>query len=219
MLRTLILGACQAGLPIPVLADQLIAPAMIHIGYEWERGRMDVHIEHRISQAVISTLYELRSFLNVNNDATRPVAIGGAPEHDYYAIPTLLAKLTLLEGGWDAINLGPHLPMSALERAIADLKPRLVWLCVSHIADLEEFVTAYTKMYALAERHGAAVAIGGRGLSESIRRRMSYTTYGDGLSQLAAFAKSLHARPTQPKRGRPPKSASNATLPQNDQNN
>ncbi len=208
LIRTLILGAYQSGLLIQQIADHLIAPAMSHVGHEWERGKIGVHVEHRLSQAVVSSLYELRAHLNVNSESHRPVALGGSPEHDFYAIPTLLAKLTLLDSGWDAINLGPHLPMTALERAIIDMKPKLVWLCVSHLENPDEFIRTYEGMFHVAERHGAAVAIGGRALSESIRRQMNYTTYGDGLTQLAAFAKSLHSRPQQPRRGRPPKSLS-----------
>ena len=37
----------------------------------------------------------------------------------------------------------------------------------------------------------------------TIRPSMLYTTYGDGLTHLAAFAKTLHPRPKRPRRGRP----------------
>ena len=33
---------------------------------------------------------------------------------------------------------------------------------------------------------------------------VSYTTHGDGMSHLAAFARTLHPRPKRPRRGRPP---------------
>jgi hypothetical protein len=39
----------------------------------------------------------------------------------------------------------------------------------------------------------------------SVRSAIPYTTYGDGLGHLAAFARTLHFRPKPPRRGRPPK--------------
>ena len=48
------------------------------------------------------------------------------------------------------------------------------------------------------------MAIGGSGLPEALRVKMPYTSFGDGMTQLAAFARSLHSRPARPKRGRPP---------------
>ena len=67
----------------------------------------------------------------------------------------------------------------------------------------EAFLTGYRELYRQAEKAGVAVAIGGRVLVEAIRSKVPYTTYGDGLGHLAAFARTLHPRPGQPRRGRP----------------
>lgn len=205
LIRTILLAAYRNGTPMDVLADRVIAPAFAHIGHSWQAGKMSVSAEHRITQACVATLYELRAELRVHADPDRPVAVGGAPEHDHYVLPTLLAKLTLLEGGWDAVNLGPHTPMSALATALDDVRPALVWLSVTHLTDPERFAHEYTDFFRRAESREVAVAIGGQGLSGSLRASLPYTTFGDGLGQLAAFAKTLHARqPPRAKRGRPP---------------
>jgi MerR family transcriptional regulator, light-induced transcriptional regulator len=201
--RSVILGAYRAGIAVEVLADEVIAPAMHQIGHDWENGRIDVLHEHRSTQLCQAVLYELMTLLEVRAAAVRPVAVGGSPEGDPYSLATLLAQMVLTDAGWNATNLGPNTPLTSLSKAVAELRPRLVWLSVSYLLDVETFVRDYRAFYHEAERAGVAVALGGQGLTESLRSRLPYTTFGDGLSNLAAFARTLHVRPRQPRRGRP----------------
>jgi len=201
--RLLIVGSYRRGVSIEDLADQAIAPAMEKIGHEWEAGRIDVMEEHRASQLCAAALYELKPILEERASKNRPRAVGGAPEHDYSYLPTLLAQMVLLDAGWEAINLGPNTPFKSLTKAIRELRPRLLWLSVSHLGPEEDFVRGYREMYRQGEKAGVAVAIGGNALVEAVRSKIPYTTYGDALSHLAAFARTLHPRPSQPRRGRP----------------
>jgi methanogenic corrinoid protein MtbC1 len=112
--------------------------------------------------------------------------------------------MVLIDAGWDAVNLGPNTPFSSLAKAIAEVRPRLVWLSVCHPPREDEFIQGYGELYKQAEKAGVPVAIGGRAL-EPLRARIPYTTYGDGLTHLAAFARSLYRPPSPPRRGRPRK--------------
>ncbi len=201
--RLLVVGSYRRGVSIEDLADQIIAPAMERIGHEWETGRIDVMEEHRASQLCAAALYELKPILEERASKSRPRAVGGAPEHDHSLLPTLLAQMVLCDAGWEAINLGPNTPFKSLAKAIHDLRPRLLWLSASHLGPEEEFVRDYRELYRQAEKAGVAVAIGGNALVETIRTKVPYTTYGDALGHLAAFARTLHPRPSQPRRGRP----------------
>lgn len=201
--RLLIVGSYRRGVSIEDLADQAIAPAMAKIGHEWEAGRIDVMEEHRASQLCAAALYELKPILEERATKSRPRAVGGTPEQDYYQLPTLLAQMVLLDAGWEAINLGPNTPFESLTKAIHDLRPRLLWLSVSHLGSDEDFVHGYRELYRQAEKAGVAVAIGGNALVGAVRSKIPYTTYGDALGHLAAFARTLHPRPSQPRRGRP----------------
>jgi MerR family transcriptional regulator, light-induced transcriptional regulator len=200
---SLIRRAYASAVSIEALADQVIAPAMAQVGSCWESARIDVWKEHRATQLCASAVYDLKDDLEARAERNRPIAIGGTPEGDHYLLATLLAQVVLLDAGWDAINLGPNTPLPSLIKAMRELRPRLLWLSVSHLEDSDKFVSSYRELYRSAERYGVAVAIGGQAMAERIRSAIPYTTYGDGLEQLAAFARTLHPRPKPPRRGRP----------------
>jgi hypothetical protein len=117
-------------------------------------------------------------------------------------MPSLLARMALADRGWDAVNLGPHTPFEAFHAALEEFSPKLVWLTVSHAVEPEEFLEEYASFHAEASKRGVSIAIGGHGL-KALRERMPYTTFGDGLTHLVEFARSLHQSPQRPKRGRP----------------
>jgi excisionase family DNA binding protein len=203
----LLQGAYQRGYSFAEIADFVLAPSLVEIGRAWETGRIEILHEHRATQILLTALYDLKASLRPPNDPNRPVAVGGAPEKDPTLIPTLLAKMTLLDNGWNAINLGPNTPLSAFRTALQELKPRLLWMCVTHLTDEEEFLQDYNKLFEEATQHQVSLVIGGRGLREPLRRRMRYTSFGDGMVHLASFARSIYLPPEPPKRGRPSKHA------------
>lgn len=196
--------AYNSGVAIEILADQVIGPAMAKVGRDWETARIDVWQEHRATQLCATALYDLKVELDARAEKNRPVAVGAAPEGDPYLLPTLLAQYVLIDAGWEAINLGPNTPLPSLTKALKELRPKLLWLSASYLPSNAAFIDAHKELYRVAERHGVAVAVGGQALGQSIRSAIPYTTHGDGLSHLAAFARALHVRPKRPIRGRPP---------------
>ncbi len=193
-----------SGVAVETLADRLIAPAMAKVGHDWETARIDVWQEHRGTQLCAVALYELTRELEGRAEKNRPVAVGAAPEGDPYLLPTLLAQGVLLDAGWEAVNLGPNTPLPSLTKSLKELRPRLLWLSVSYLENKAAFIEPYRELYRVAERQGVAVAVGGQALRGTIRSEIPYTTHGDGLCHLAAFARTLHPRPKPPRRGRPP---------------
>ena len=209
--RSLLRSAYRSGASIETLADRVIAPVMRTVGHEWERERIDVWREHRATELCAAAIHELLAELEQRAERGRPVAVGGAPEGDPYQLASLLAQLVLLDAGWEAVNVGPNTPFASFVRAIEELRPRLVWISASHLADPAAFLAGYQKFYRAAAKANVAVAVGGRAFTESVRSQTLYTTYGDGLSHLAALARTLHPRPSRPRRGRPPKRSSPPT--------
>jgi excisionase family DNA binding protein len=202
--RAVVHGAYRQGMPVEAIADVVVGPAMHRIGKDWEKGAIDVMHEHRASQLCANILVELKQVLEARANRRRPVAVGAAPEGDQSVLGTLLAQMVLLDAGWDAVNLGPNTPMKSLGLAVRELQPQLVWLTLSHREVDDAFRREYMSLYQRTQEAGAALVIGGRALSESARAALPYTAYGDGLTHLASFARSLHPRPRRPRRGRPP---------------
>ena len=201
----IIRGAYGSGVAIEALADQVIAPVMAKVGHEWETARIDVWQEHRATQLCAAALFDLKDELEARAERNRPLAVGGAPEGDPYLLATVLAQLVLLDAGWEAVQLGPNTPLTSLTKALQELHPKLLWVSVSHLQDAAVFIGAFRDLYRAAERQGVAVVIGGQALAGNIRSVIPYTTFGDGLSHLAALARTLHPRPKRPRRGRPHK--------------
>ncbi len=204
--RSILQNAYHSGTPIETLADQIISPVMARIGHEWETERIDVWQEHRATHICTQALIALQTRLEPRAERRRPLAIGACPEGDPYLLATLLAQMTLVDSGWEAINLGPNTPFCSLSNALDELRPRLVWLSISFLPDAERFLREYHEFYRHAEQAGVAVALVGQGLDEPFRAKIPYTTHGDGLTHLAAFARTLHSRPRRPRPGRPRKS-------------
>lgn len=193
------------GISIEQLADQVVSPVFAAVGHEWENQEIDVWHEHRATQTCVQALFALKSTLENRAERDRPVALGAAPEGDPYLLPSLLAQMVLLDSGWQAINLGPNTPLASLLKAARETKPRLIWISISYLPEPNRFLREYREFFRAIEPTGIAVALGGRGLSDAIRTSIPYTTFGDGLSHLAALARTLHTRPKRPRAGRPPK--------------
>lgn len=188
--RRIVLDLYLAGRRVIDICDEVVSPAFQQIGDGWACGDVAVYRERRACQIAMRALFELRSAMPAPA-ADAPVAIGGALERDPYQLPTITVELALREIGWRADSLGTLLPAETISRAIDELRPRMVWVSVSWIANADDFLTEYASIYATAERAGAAVAVGGRALEPELRGRIRYSVYCDNLGRLVDFARTL----------------------------
>ena len=201
--RGLVRRAYRSGLPVEAIADHLIAPVMQQVGHDWETSRIDVWQEHRGTQICATAVYDLLAEVAPRVESQRPIALGGGPEGDPYHLASLLAQVALVDARWEAVNLGPNTPFQSFTNALRELRPRLVWISVSYVVDVDKFVREYRTFQQEASRRGVAIALGGCALVEPLRSQLVYTTFGDGLTHLLEFARTLHPRLNRPRRGRP----------------
>jgi methanogenic corrinoid protein MtbC1 len=175
------------------ICDRVLAAAFHDIGDAWECGEIFVYRERRGCEIALKALHDLRLALRVP-PLDAPVAIGGALEHDPYRLPTTMVEVALREAGWRAASLGTLLPAATLIEAVRENRPQLLWLSVSSIASVPEFVEEYAQLHETAAKLGTAVAVGGRALTEEIRQQMTYSAYCDTLRHLVTFVATLTRR-------------------------
>ena len=188
--RAVVLAQYAGGRRVEDILDQLVGPAMAHVGERWSCDDIGIYEEHLATQRCWRVLTELRRLMPTP-PATAPLALGGAPEGDPYVLPTLMAELTLREMHWRTLNLGAHVPATSLRDAIARHQPRLVWVSITSTALAPAFFADYPLAYETARQRGAAMVLGGQGLSQDLSKTLLATAFGVRLAHLKALAQAL----------------------------
>jgi excisionase family DNA binding protein len=178
-----------AGHGLSAICDQVFAVAFEAIGRQWECGDVEVYQERYGCEITLHVLHELRSLVTAPMNG--PLAIGGAVEGDQYNLATTMAEIVLRSAGWNASSLGDNLPFPTLAAAIGQLRPRLFWLSCSHLSDVEAFLAGYNTLY---DQYGqeTAFVVGGRALTDELRRQMKYAAFCDNMQHLESFARTIY---------------------------
>jgi MerR family transcriptional regulator, light-induced transcriptional regulator len=174
------------GSTIAELADGPIRDAMHALGELWRHDESGIFVEHRATDACLQAIAQLRGMLPTPSPRAS-CAVGGAPAGDLYLVASQVAAMVATEGGMRAVNLGPDVPIPALERAVAELRPKLVWISASmpiapaHVRALARFLDGLPR--------AVTIVVGGREsagwtLPERIRR-------GTAMADLATAVRSL----------------------------
>jgi len=180
--------------PIHQLFDDVLAPAMHEIGRQWECNEVDIYQERMGCEIIIRLLHQVRSLIPVANK--NYVAIGGTLSDDSYAIPTAMVELILRNQGVNATSMGTSIPGDSIVSAIENLKPQLVWLSASHIANREKFEHEFQLVSDCCDQNNVLFLIGGIVLDAQIRKQLNYSFFGDTMKHLDTFAKSLFNKPS-----------------------
>ena len=192
MARGIVLSWYLAGRPIAGLVDGPLRAAMSRVGDLWRHSDSGILVEHRATEIVLETLAHLRTLLPLAG-ARAPVATGGAPSGEFYAIPSLAASIILAEAGFRDINYGPNTPPLLLAAAAEQHDARLVWFSVS---TAERESALQRQLRALARRiapRGATLLIGGSHAYPHVPRNEPNVVEMQSMSELSAFASGIVA--------------------------
>ena len=198
--RRIIFDLYLSGQTATEICDRAVAGAFHEIGHGWECGKVLVYRERRACEVALKVLHELRRAMP-SPSAHSPIAIGGTIEGDPYCLPTAMVELALHESGWRAVSLGTMLPVATLVEALRENQPRMLWISVSTIKSIPEFLDEYGRLQEIAAAQGTAIAVGGRALTDHVRQQMAYSAYCDTLRHLVTFANSIN-RPSRRRRSK-----------------
>lgn len=159
-------AALAAGTEADEVYTEVMSPALTSIGQRWERGELDVAIEHRASGIVMRLIGRLGPRF-ARRGRTRGGVLIGAPEGERHAIPVAMLADLVRADGWDVSDLGVDVPESSFVHAVVHT-PELVALGVSvtTAGHLEAARRALAAARAVAP--GLLLVIGGAAVREGV---------------------------------------------------
>ncbi len=108
-------SSLTAGTELESVYLDVISPALTSIGSRWERGEIDVAIEHRASGIAMRIVGRLGPRF-VRRGRTRGTIVVGTPPGDHHALPVALLADLLRGAGWEVHDLGADVPSADFAR-------------------------------------------------------------------------------------------------------
>jgi len=119
-------------MPLAVLYQRVIAPAMHELGLLWEEGAITTADEHLATGVTHRVLAALRPpellEQGLERHSGRPRALLAAVQGEQHALGLRMAADLLEDGGYEVAYLGADVPTTALLQAIHTLTPDLLGL-------------------------------------------------------------------------------------------
>ncbi len=142
-----------------------------------------IFVEHRVTEAAIQAFTRLRSLIAPATDESR-LAIGCAPEGDPYVLPSLAVAAVVEDEGFRAVNLGPDTPFSSLVLGVRSLRPRIVWISFSFVAEPERQRQEVLTLAREVRDQGAVLVVGGAQVERLALRRQKSVFVGASMAEL-----------------------------------
>jgi methanogenic corrinoid protein MtbC1 len=118
--------AMQAGLDTAQIDDEIIAPALWHIGALWERGEISVADEHLATEISIRVLALQREAQRVARARGEYRVLLAAPPGELHVVALRMVDNLLRNAGYDVAMLGSDVPSEALATLINRRPPNVV---------------------------------------------------------------------------------------------
>ncbi|MEX0768137.1 MAG: B12-binding domain-containing protein [Microthrixaceae bacterium] len=167
--RNLVNGLTSDGVTLTAIIEEIMCPALRHIGTAWHEGRIPIWREHRATGIIENILGEHRPHPRGRRRGTVVVA---AIEGDFHSMPTEMAAVALREDNWHVHMLGANLPSS-----------ELVDFCKQESPDIAVITVTASEL----QQHAEKVAIH----IESLGVRTIVGRSGATLTELQQLAKAL----------------------------
>ena len=159
--------------PLDLYAD-LLEPALLHAGREWECGRISVAHEHYLSEVIQDMIRRLGPRIGADAPAPvgAPVGVACCVPRERHCIGLMMVADALRSGGVEVHLLGEGLPAEAVAGLVAEAGADL--LCLSCALDLHLPDMADLVALARQSRPGLTVAVGGAALRDQAEETLAY---------------------------------------------
>jgi excisionase family DNA binding protein len=185
--RVRVLTRYLDGESIASLCDGPVRDALERIGELWKHSDAGIFVEHRATDVCIQLLGQLRAMVETPPGA--PVALGATPAGDTHLLPSFMVATVLADEGFEVVNLGADTPVAALDAAIAEHEPLLLWISVT-MPPAVDLANALARVADRERAAGRAVILGGRHVGRLPVRDRTVELAGS-MRELAAFARGV----------------------------
>ena len=156
-------AALASGASLDEIYRNVLSPAMVSIGQRWERGELDVAVEHAATVIAMRIIGRLGPRF-AHRGRTRGTVVLAAPAHETHSLPVAMLADLVRQAGWNVIDLGADVPAESLVRAAmipGDVVA--VGLSVSNTDRLDS--TAYAVAALRKSLPGTRVVLGGHAIA------------------------------------------------------
>lgn len=172
------------------LYSDILIPALVRFGEDWERNEQGVVEEHIASQIVRHILAYKAVTLVPRHTRNRSAMVGCVPDEQHDLASLIMANV-LEEDGWRVFHYGTSVPKYDLLQAVRRRQPDLLCLTMKSISALDGTLQLLSELR--AEFPETNIMIGG-GLTPHIRALLSphvdviADTFGEGVRAAAELA-------------------------------
>ena len=145
------------------LYAEILVPALVHTGEQWQEDRISVAHEHYISEVTRDLILRHGPRLWADPDASNGTAVACCAPNERHVLGLMMVADILRAASLDVHLLGEGAPPHAVRDFVADLQADVLALSVSlpeHLDDATQLVTE-----ARSARPSLLVIAGGRGLA------------------------------------------------------
>jgi MerR family transcriptional regulator, light-induced transcriptional regulator len=111
-------AALASGAELDEIYLEVLSPALVSIGERWQRGEIDIAVEHRATGIAMRLIGRLGPRF-VRRGRARGAVVLGAPAGETHALPVAIVADLLRFEGWDVSDLGADTPASSFAHTAA----------------------------------------------------------------------------------------------------
>jgi methanogenic corrinoid protein MtbC1 len=132
------LAACAMHCSFATLLHTVLVPLMHRLGERWQEQKLSIASERLATMLVKQRL--LTMLQATAPDADRPLVLCACPAGECHELGLLTFAYSMQQHGWQVCYLGADLPTTDLLYGCEQLRPALVALSITHVADVSHCV-------------------------------------------------------------------------------